>query len=411
MAMDRRRDLTVILLVMVLLSYSGMNIVNVQFPTMFVTATSSAQEWETMESEHFIIKYHPGYEDDAQKTLDCAIAVRERTLKMYPHELSAKVTIYVYSSRDDLRTKKGVSTALSEVGYGDGTLEATIHILRPSWEGHWGGYEQLDDPFRRVLNHEYVHVPFYNDLYSKERGYKHAPSWFSQGIAEYISQNYLPSYEERVQKSVQQGSFMIDEPYSWGLYIVEYMYATYGREKIVNLIRSDASTFEDALRKEPGVSPSEFENGWKTYLSEKFGVPTPTLTPTPAPKIQLTSFEISKDVIKLGEPVTVKADVINIGDVAGECKIDLWLDGRVTDFMNVKLEPQELKTIKFEIHEKSLGTHIVKIGYEGKIFSEKGFYVASLTPTPTPTSPGFEAFFAISGLLAVTYFLLRRRKK
>ena len=33
----------------------------------------------------------------------------------------------------------------------------------------------------------------------------------------------------------------------------------------------------------------------------------------------------------------------------------------------------------------------------------------SPTPTPTPT-PGFEAIFAVAGLLAVTYFVLRRKK-
>jgi PGF-CTERM protein len=33
------------------------------------------------------------------------------------------------------------------------------------------------------------------------------------------------------------------------------------------------------------------------------------------------------------------------------------------------------------------------------------------TPTPTPTQPGFEAVFAIVGLLAVAYLVLRRKRK
>ena len=32
------------------------------------------------------------------------------------------------------------------------------------------------------------------------------------------------------------------------------------------------------------------------------------------------------------------------------------------------------------------------------------------TPTPSPTPPGFEALFAVAGLLAIAYFVLRRRK-
>jgi len=32
------------------------------------------------------------------------------------------------------------------------------------------------------------------------------------------------------------------------------------------------------------------------------------------------------------------------------------------------------------------------------------------TPSPTPTPPGFDAGFAIAGLLAVAYLVLRRRR-
>ncbi len=212
------------------------------------------KEWETLESNFFVIKYHQGYEDDARKTLGIAMEVREITLEKYPHELT-KVIIEVYPNRDELGNIAAIC------------IGNTIKILRPSWEGTWCGYEQLDHPFRRQLNHEYVHIPFYDE----ERGYTDPPCWFSQGIAEYISQNYLPSYEKRVRESVQGGSFMIGEPCSWGLYIVEFMYTEYGREKVINLIKSDAPTFTDALKKEIGLSPSKFEDGWRAYLAEKFG--------------------------------------------------------------------------------------------------------------------------------------------
>lgn len=220
--------------------------------------TIEKKEWETSENDFFVIKYRQGYEDDARKTLGIAMEVREITLEKYPHELSTKVIIEVYPNRDEL---------------GDMVIciGNTIKILRPSWEGTRRGYEQLDHPFRRQLNHEYVHVPFYNDLNSKKSGYTDHPPWFNQGIAEYISQNYLPSYEKRVRESVQEGSFMIDEPYSWGLYIVEFMYSKCGQKKVIDLIKSDAPTFTDALKKEIGLSPSEFEEGWRVYLAEKFG--------------------------------------------------------------------------------------------------------------------------------------------
>ena len=223
------------------------------------------------ENEYFIIKYQSGYEEDASKTLDSAMWVRgEHTMKKYLHDLGVKVTIYMYNSREEIMAEEGVPTGISHTGYDGQNYTASIGILRPSWEGHWGGYEELDNPFRGLLNHEYVHSVFCKDLFMKSTGYKDPPSWFTEGIAEYISENYCPSYEKRVREAVQSGSFMIDEPYSWGLYILEYMYKEYGQVKIISLIRSTAPTFLDALKKELGVSPSEFEDGWQAYLTEKF---------------------------------------------------------------------------------------------------------------------------------------------
>jgi hypothetical protein len=235
-------------------------------------APAQAQDWLSIQNEYFIVKYHSGYEADANVTLNTAMIVRNITLEKYPHALSSKVVIEIYANPQEL----GYPTAVAVVD----AHNATIKILRPSWEGSWGGYEQLDDPFRRVLNHEYVHVPFYIDLYSKPIGYDNPPSWFSQGIAEYISQNYLPIYEYRVREAVKNNKFTIEEPYSWGLYILEFMYHEYEQEKIVNLIKSNASTFDDALTRELNETTPEFENKWKTYLMEKFQVsPTPSATP------------------------------------------------------------------------------------------------------------------------------------
>jgi hypothetical protein len=237
----------------------------------FLVAPAQTQDWLNIENEFFTVKYHAGYEADANLTLSTAMIVRNMTLEKYPHTLSFKVLIYIYTDPQEI----GGSAGISEVG----SNSATIKILRPSWNGSWGGYEQLDNPFRRVLNHEYVHVPFYVDLYSKPSGYSHPPSWFNQGIAEYISQNYLPSYEERVREDVKTNIFPVDEePYSWGLYIVEFMYNQYGQQKTVNLIKSSAPTFNLAIMTELNETSTQFEGKWQTYLLEKFEV-----SPSPSP--------------------------------------------------------------------------------------------------------------------------------
>ena len=231
-------------------------------------AFNEDDDWLTIENEFFIIKYHPGQKEDAEEALTCAMWVRENTLKKYPHNLNLKIPITLYSDRDEIMAKEGVSHGISHVG----RSRARIGILSPSWKGSWDGYERLDHPFRRVLNHEYVHCPFYIDLYNKGRGYTKPPCWFNQGIAEYISDNYNPSYFNRVRESVERGSFTINEPYTWGIYIVEYMYSEYGQDKVINVIKSSAPNFNGALMKELGVTPLKFEDDWRRYIADKFGV-------------------------------------------------------------------------------------------------------------------------------------------
>jgi len=242
----------------------------------FPTVSGESDEWLAIENEFFVIKYHPGQGEEAEEALAGAMWVRENTLEKYPHTLNLKVTITIYSDRDELTEKEGAYTGTSHVGVSGASSSASIGILSPSWTGHWGGYEGLDHPFRRVLNHEYVHVPFYIDLYMKNRGYKDPQPWFSQGLAEYISDNYLPCYVNRVRESVEQGSFTINEPYAWGLYIVEYMYSKYGMDKVIDIIKSDEPTFNGALEAELGTNPLEFEEGWRRYVADKFGVEYPS---------------------------------------------------------------------------------------------------------------------------------------
>lgn len=225
--------------------------------------SAQSDEWLSIENDFFTVEYQAGDEDEANITLDTAMMVRNITLEKYPHELNFKVVIRIYSDREDY----GGHIAVADVN----SSSATISIMRPSWESTWGGYETLGEPFRRLLNHEYVHVPFYVDLYSKSTGYANTPAWFSQGLAEYISQNYLHSYTATVQQSVQNSNFTVDEqPYSWGIYIVEFMYTEYGQKKVVDLIKSNAPTFEQAITDELGLMPSQFENSWKLYLADKF---------------------------------------------------------------------------------------------------------------------------------------------
>lgn len=222
--------------------------------------------WTNIENDYFDIRYHRGFLEDAKNTLSIAMNLRESTYNLYSYRLSPKVRIKLYSSREEIKAVEDATTAISHTPLNN----PEIGILRPSWDRDWDGYEQLDNPFTRVLNHEYVHCVFYDNLYRKNTGYKNPPNWFCQGVAEYLSSNYLPSYETKIRSKILGESFYIDCPYSWGIYIVEYIYENYGQEKMINLISSAATTFASAIEQELGCYQNEFNEEWKEYISEKF---------------------------------------------------------------------------------------------------------------------------------------------
>jgi PGF-CTERM protein len=92
---------------------------------------------------------------------------------------------------------------------------------------------------------------------------------------------------------------------------------------------------------------------------------------------------------------------------------DISLDGRPINAITPHIITVEV-----------IGTHTIKLSLEGyhdwsqtvEVKANKTSElhatltpVATPTPTPTPSPPGFEAGFAIAGLLAVAYLVLRRR--
>ncbi len=225
--------------------------------------------WSTRNYEHFIIRYLPEHQEDVEESISSADWVREKTRSKYPHELSMKVTITLCSDKDEVkRLSNGRSRALGNSRVN--LTRADIFIVHPSWEGSWETYCELDHPFRRVLNHEYVHCPFWQDRFRAERygGYKQnvLPSWFNQGLAEYISENNFPSWRSLVMESVNEGRFTIDNEYAWGFYILEYMYETFSQKSVLDLVRSTNPSFWGAVQTELGVSRQDFERRRNHYL-------------------------------------------------------------------------------------------------------------------------------------------------
>ena len=119
--------------------------------------------------------------------------------------------------------------------------------------------------------------------------------------------------------------------------------------------------------------------------------------PTPAAesKFELSSLSIGPGSVEKGEAVTIKVDVTNNGKVDGSTIINLKIKDTIVDSREVTINAGETKSIKFiHVAEDETGTYVVEV--DGEVGSYE-------------VTPGFEAIFAIMGLLAVAC-LLRSRK-
>lgn len=164
--------------------------------------------------------------------------------------------------------------------------------------------------------------------------------------------------------------------------------------------------------------------------------PVPTTTPTPVPtqipagRPQLTISQTTlKEEPEVGETVLITVTISNTGKgIAKNINLREHIPSSISvDFVdgansagNLITWGGELDfggthsiTHSFKILEEKNRAVPVKVSYEdedGKGYETQAtiYITPEETPTPTPIIPGFEAVFAIAGLLVVVYLLRRR---
>lgn len=137
-----------------------------------------------------------------------------------------------------------------------------------------------------------------------------------------------------------------------------------------------------------------------------------------------TSIELSPPKPKVGNNVTITAKIKNQGENDADAfDVEFYVNNKIagTDHAKggLKAGEETKSSVVARITEKSISIINVKVdgGYSKskEIPIEEAFTPQStpapvVSPTPPPKEPGFEAVFAIAGLLAVAYLMLRRGK-
>jgi len=84
--------------------------------------------------------------------------------------------------------------------------------------------------------------------------------------------------------------------------------------------------------------------------------------PTKPAELQLTNLRSNRAEAEVGETITVSVLATNIGDVAGDFSLDLFINNEKRETKSIPLDGGETTTVQFEIVEDAEGDYVVKLG-------------------------------------------------
>lgn len=114
--------------------------------------------------------------------------------------------------------------------------------------------------------------------------------------------------------------------------------------------------------------------------------PVPKPPPAPA-RFQLRNMDISPGTVKVGENITVKSQLVNIGEQVGDYVLAVTVPGLLETGKVIRLAPGESREVAFMVTPRSPGTYQVRIGDLLGSFVVEGVPVPPLPTTPAPLAP------------------------
>ncbi len=235
-------------------------------------------EWHVLESDHFDLYFYPAEEELARRTLAWAEESYAALADQLGTEVVRRIPLIVYSSHQDFQQTNVTPFFLPE-GVAGLTEFMKGRVLMP----FNGSYSQ----FRTTLHHELVHVfqlALTGNVYTKYFRYNiaHVPLWFSEGMADYLSERWsgvgemiladfvidgrLPPIQQLWRYN---GTFTL---YKLGQRLVGYLTETYG-EDVISRIYDNlwiSAEFTDVLAWVTGDPVSEISERWHLHERRSF---------------------------------------------------------------------------------------------------------------------------------------------
>lgn len=232
------------------------------------------QQPTVVSSEHFEVVTHHSCVDDGPIMLTWAEETMDKLLTVFPDALD-KVP-YVSISVTVPSGKLQYGTAFAHTA----SNPPKITFIAPSLAVKENPYYDKDWYIGNIA-HEFMHCLY--EKYSlaatgKSLSDRDVPMWFNEGVGEYarlivlgeskFDAKQAEQYDPTIQKIIDEGLSSVDA-YSGGAWALRYMNSEYGHDKIASLMKSKEFSFSDAMKKELGVTLTEFEEGLKEWLKKR----------------------------------------------------------------------------------------------------------------------------------------------
>lgn len=251
--------------------------------------------WLTMSDEYTVVYYGPGFAADAQQVLTWMQEARAINQRVLGATVSGQAKVRLVPSF--AAWGRNPTDMFTEPATGE------IWALTPSLIPQ---AERLLYP--NVLTHEFVHLV----TFEIRPNWEETPLWFSEGLAEYVSLwgsghpewiEAYPWYEALMRRAAREGGLSgvaPGEQYINGSQAVRFMFETFGKEKMQQLVRTNSGDIRADIEQVLGVTWGDLHDAWLRWASMTWQVPMSEVTGDPTAggivRPQVVTAEIPRTV-------------------------------------------------------------------------------------------------------------------
>lgn len=242
--------------------------------------------WKSRVGEHVRVHWYMGSNAFGQRALDIGERAVAEASALLGVEESETIDVFIYAERDAFYDAIGPGQRENVGGQANVEIRTLFALITPAAIGQgWVGI---------VIPHELTHLVFDTAV---DNPYHYPPRWLNEGVAVYQSEGYAAIDRSLVEDAARRdllvplrgltGQFPTtrDEfflAYAESISAVDFMVATYGRDALIDLIRSYAEgrTDDEAFTSALGVDVAAFDAAWRESLG---AAPAIEHGPQPAP--------------------------------------------------------------------------------------------------------------------------------